>query len=317
MPEGRNRLVDYLVYVALRVAAAFVQMFSPKAVYLAVGRLGNAWYRLHRRHRLRATDHVRASFPNWSQERVQQTVKGSLRNLAYLGIEALLTARLMNRWSWRRCVVLGDIREVCRILLERQTGAIFISGHFGGWEVAGYAMAALGFTGYAVARPLDNPYLNEYLLGSRQKAGLNILDKRGATEQMDDILGNRNYVGFIADQDAGPRGVFVDFFGRQASTYKAPSLVAMRHKAPIIVAYGRRLGEQYRFELGFQRIIYPHEWADKEDPIRWITQEYTAALEDIIRSSPDQYLWIYRRWKTRPRDQQPIENAPNRSAIPK
>ena len=58
---------------------------------------------------------------------------------------------------------------------------------------------------------------------------------------------------------------------------------------------------EYHFEIGIQRIIHPHEWADKHDPLRWITQQYTAALEQVVRTSPEQYLWIHRRWKHRPR----------------
>ena len=79
-------------------------------------------------------------------------------------------------------------------------------------------------------------------------------------------------VGFIADQDAGHKGVFVDFFGRPASTYKAIALLAMRHGAPVVVGYGRRLGAEYKFEIGVNRIILPGEWADKDDPMTWITE---------------------------------------------
>ena len=180
---------------------------------------------------------------------------------------------------------------------------ILIAGHFGNWEVIGYTMATLGFTGYAIAKSLDNPYLNDYLLGVRQKMGLKILDKAGAMKLMDDILQKKELVSFVADQDAGKRGVFVDFFGRKASSYKAPALTAIRNNVPLIVGFGRRLGNQYKFEMGIERVIRPDQWANAKDPVLWITQEYTRSLENIIRRAPEQYLWIYRRWKTRPGDE--------------
>jgi len=311
MSKRRNKLSDYLAYLGVRLVAMFVHMFDWRVVYAAAGWLGNTWCRLDRRHRERAAEHVRQCFPEWDEPRVQRTVQGSFRNLVYLAIEVLLTTRLITRGRWRRHIELADMREVFRLLMARRGGMLLITGHFGGWEVSGYTVATLGFKAYALARPLDNPYLNEYLLGVRQRNGLTILDKGGAMSQMNDLLGrDREIVGFIADQDAGKRGVFVDFFGRAASSYRAPALTAMRYNVPVVVGYGRRIGEGYRFRLGVERVIHPHEWADQDDPVRWITQEYTAALERVVRMDPQQDLWIYRRWKTRPKDETPPAETP-------
>ena len=109
-------------------------------------------------------------------------------------------------------------------------------------------------------------------------------------------------VGFIADQNAGHKGMFVDFFGQPASTYKSIGLLAMATESPIVVGYARRISRGLRYELGVERIIYPREWQDQQDPLRWITQEYTAAIERFVRRDPGQYLWIHRRWKSKPRN---------------
>lgn len=303
MKISGKKLTDYLTYLAVRLVAMVVYMFPWEAVYDLAGWLGDQWYRFDQRHRNRAADHVRQSFPDWTEASVQQVVQGSFRNLVYLGIDILLTTRLITVGRWRKHIVPADIAESLRLLLERKTAQIMIAGHFSSWEVSGYAMAMLGFDGYAVARRLDNPYLDEYLMGVRERNGMRIIDKQGATEKMDEIIDLRQFVGFIADQDAGKRGVFVDFFGRAASTYKAPSLLAMQHNLPVIIGYGKRLKERFRFEIGVERIIYPSEWADRDDPLQWLTREYTLALENVVRRDPAQYLWIYRRWKTRPKDE--------------
>ena len=299
--RARNKLHDYLAYLALRLVAMVIYMAPSLVVYRLAGWVGDLWYRLDGRHRDRAGQHMRESFPDWPEEKIQSVIAGSFRNLVYLVIEILLTTRLITCIRWRKYIVFNRTPEMFRRLLGHDSAMIFISGHFGGWEVLGYAMATLGFKGYALARPLDNPYLNKHLMGIREKTGLRILDKAGATQYLEGILNEGNYVGFIADQDAGPRGVFVDFFGRSASTYKAPAIMAIAHNLPIAISYARRVNEQFRFEAGVQRTIYPNEWADKKDPVTWITQQYTTALENVIRSAPEQYLWIYRRWKTPPR----------------
>ena len=78
----------------------------------------------------------------------------------------------------------------------------------------------------------------------------------------------------------------------------------MQHNVPILVGYARRLSDNFEYEVGCNRIIEPHEWSDKPDQLHWITQEYTSAIEQFIRQVPEQYLWIHRRWKTRPKDEQ-------------
>jgi KDO2-lipid IV(A) lauroyltransferase len=107
------------------------------------------------------------------------------------------------------------------MLLRRDHGMIVLTGHFGNWEILGYVMGTMGFETTSVARTLDNPYINNYVMGMREKHGQRIVDKKGATEPVIKALEENGVVGFIADQNAGAKGCFVDFFGRKASTYKS------------------------------------------------------------------------------------------------
>jgi len=305
MARPRNKLADYLVYVGARLFAMFVHMFDWQASYYALRLAGDLLYRFDRRHRDIAQRHLRLSFPDWPEEKIDRVAHESFRHMMYLGLEFIMTHRLVTPTRWCEHTVLRYQPENIRLLTERKSGIVYVAGHFGNWERVGYTMAVVGFHGYAVARPLDNPYLNRYVMGLRQKKGMTILDKKGATEHMDEILTSRQYVSFIADQDAGRKGVFVDFFGRKASTVKAPGLIAMRYEVPVVVGYGRRLDACFGFEIGIERIIHPDEWKGASDPLRWITQEYTKALEDVIRRNPEQYLWAHRRWKHRPKGEPP------------
>lgn len=305
MAKPRNKLLDFLQYVGLRVFAMFVHMFGLRANYRTGRIIGNLLYKFDRRHRNRAIEHLRRSFPDWPESKYRTVARASMRNMIYLGLEFLLTTRLVTHGTWRRHVKLTNLGETLRLLLERKTGLIMVTGHFGNWEVVGYTMAALGFPTVSVARRIDNPFVDCYVLGMRERAGQRIIDKRGATQVVPEVLQQREVVCFIADQDAGRTGAFVDFFHRKASTYKAIALMAMEHQTPIVVGYGRRVKEQYGFEIGAHRIIYPRQWQDKDDPMMWITQEYTTAMEEVVRLAPEQYLWVHRRWKHRPRGEQP------------
>lgn len=291
--------MDWLAYSAVRLFAMCVHMFRAERSYVTARLLGDLMWAIDRRHRRIACAHLRLSFPDWDEPTVRRVARESIHHMMYLAIEVLFTPRLLTPRTWRRFVCLHNMDEHLRRLLRQQRGGAIVTGHFGNWEIPAYLMATLGFPVVSVARPLDNPLLNEYLLGVRERTGQTILDKRGAAENVDRILTGRGSLAFIADQDAGRKGRFVDFFGRPASTYKSIALVAARYEVPLVVAYGKRLGA-FRFEVGIQRIIDPAEWADHDDPIGWLTQEYTRELENVVRTAPAQYLWLHRRWKHRP-----------------
>jgi KDO2-lipid IV(A) lauroyltransferase len=308
MPKRKNRTrsktLDYLAYLGVRLFAMVVHMFDWQSNYRTARVIGNLMYRFDARHRRRAVEHLRRSFPDWSEQRCHAVARASMRNLVYLGLEMLFTTRLITPARWRRHITLTNMAETVNHLLQRDRGVIMLTGHFGNWEVVGYTIATLGFATYSVARRLDNPYLDRYIFDIRQKQGQIILDKRGATAEVPDLLDANETVCFIADQDAGRKGLFVDFFGRPASTYKSIALMAMEYNVPVVVGFGRRLNEEYHFEIGIADVINPDDWAGEDDPLRYITQRYTNALESVIRTAPEQYLWVHRRWKHRPRGEQ-------------
>ncbi|MFP4105350.1 MAG: lysophospholipid acyltransferase family protein [Phycisphaerae bacterium] len=302
--KTRNPIADYLVYVALRLFETVVHILGVSTSYAIARFFGDLMYKFDRKHRRIAMEHLRRSFPDWDEPRRAKVARECCHELMFFGLELMLTTRLVNLWRWKRYIRLRDMSEPLRMVIERERGMIFLTGHYGNFEVAGYTMATLGLPTVSVARMQDNRYLNEHLLGIRQKKGQTILDKKGATAEIPNLLQQGEVVCLVADQDAGRKGVFVDFFGRKASTYKSFGLMAMNFNVPVVVGYGRRLGDTYKFEVGVQRIIQPEEWADKDDPLRWITEQYTHALEDIVREQPGQYWWFHRRWKHRPRGEQ-------------
>jgi KDO2-lipid IV(A) lauroyltransferase len=219
-------------------------------------------------------DNLRASFPEKSEQWIWQTGQRSFEHIAMLAIDVIFTPRLVRKHNWRHYSRYRSV-ERAKWLMQEGRGLLMISAHYGNFEIVGYIMGLFGFNIYSVARPLDNKFINKYLYDVRQRAGQKMIDKKGAAELMGHVASSGATLCFVADQDAGP----------------------------IAVGYGRRIGNRFYFELGVTRIIFPHEWADKDDPLLWVTAEYTTAIEQFVREDPTQYWWLHRRWKHRPREE--------------
>jgi KDO2-lipid IV(A) lauroyltransferase len=305
MAKPRNKAIDLAQYVGIRTAAMLLCSFSVGANLRAARKLGNLMYAFDRKHRNRVIDNLRHAYPAMSDQRRHAIVRRSMQHLMMLGVETLFTTRLIHLETWAGVCELENFREVLQLLLSRNQRVIMLTGHYGNWEILGYVLGTLGFDTTSIARPLDNPYVNRWMLGVREKKGQRILPKKGATPAVTQVLGSGGAVSFIADQDAGKKGIFVDFFGRPASTYKSIGLLAMEYQAPIVVGFARRIGD-FKFSIGVQEIIHPQDWRDQDDPLRYITQRYTAAIEAFVRKDPEQYLWMHRRWKTRPKSERAV-----------
>ena len=212
---------------------------------------------------------------------------------------------LMNRFTWPRYVRVVNFKELVKHVLAG-SGLIMVTPHYGSFELMGHLLACFGFRMAAVMRPLDNYYLNRFLVSTRRLHGLELFDKKGATASAEKFITEGGLLCFIGDQDAGRKGIFVDFFGRPASAYKSIGLLAMQTRRPIVVGYARRRDLEARYEIGVQRIIRPEDWEAQGDPLLWITQAYTAAMEAIVRAAPEQYFWMHRRWKSQPRKRKPV-----------
>ncbi len=300
--KKQNIVLDWLAYLALRILVLVLCMFKVETNLRTACFLGRMLWKYYHRGRDRALDNLRASFPEKDQQWIWQTGRRSFEHMAMLAIDVLSAPRLVKKQNWRDYSYFKNA-EYAKWLMKEGKGLLLVGGHYSNFEIMGYMLGLFGFNVYSIARPLDNRFISKYLYGVRQRAGQKIIDKKGATAMMDQITADGATLCFIADQDAGRKGVFVDFFGRKASTYKSIGLLAIANNIPIGVGYSRRVDNRFYFEIGVNRIILPEEWADKDDPLKWVTQEYTKAIEDFVRQDPSQYWWLHRRWKHRPKEE--------------
>ena len=298
--ELRKKVPDYLLYVALRTGFLLIQLFPIEVMQLIGRGLGNLLYWIDRKHRKRGIENLTQAFGHeWSPQQVRTTARRCCQHMVILGMEILSLAKLINRHTWHEYVELDNVAETLRVICDNR-GIILLTGHFGNWEVLGYMVGALGIRTYAIVRPIDNPYIDRWLMSHRQETGQSLISKFGAADLAVKVIEKEQALCFLADQHAGSKGVWVDFFGRKASTYKSIALLSLQMNCPIAVAGAWRLGNRFRFRTYINDVIDPQEYADDKDAVIHITERYTKDLEEIIRKAPDQYLWMHRRWREPP-----------------
>ena len=224
--KKQNPVLDYLGYLGVRLALLAMSFFHISTNLKTARFLGRCLWKYYHRGRRRALENLRRSYPEKSERWIWDTGRKSFENIALLAVEVLFTPRLVKKGNWRNFSTYKNV-ERAKWMMKEGKGLILVTGHYGNFEITGYLMSLFGFNLYSVARPLDNPFINNYLYSVRKRVGQKIVDKRGATKQVQSILSSGAALGFIADQDAGRKGIFVDFFGRKASTYKSIGLLAI------------------------------------------------------------------------------------------
>ncbi len=314
MARKRSKTFDFIVFLIIRCVVCVIHSVPPSWSFWLSDRIAWLLYRYVPSRKRIALENLQASFPELASnaERADQLVLAMYRHLIRAVFEGVLLSRKLHLTNWRSFIDIYPAVGLPAVMFS-QRPALLVTGHFGNWEMAGCVFGRFGFKTYAIARVLDNPYLERFVLRLRQATGQTIIAKRDDFDRLTSVLASGGKVSTLADQDAGPRGVFVDFFGRSASTHKAIALMAMEFDAWIVVTGVPRISRANRaagmpptgmestfYAVEVEEIIDPRDYASRPDAIKAITQRYTSALERLIRRHPEQYFWLHRRWKHQP-----------------
>jgi KDO2-lipid IV(A) lauroyltransferase len=197
----------------------------------------------------------------------------------------------------RDAVSIEGIEHLDRIRGEGR-GALLISGHYGNWELLGAAIAARGYPIGYLAKSQSNPHVDRIQNAIRARAGVGII-KQESAHRLLYALKRREFVGILADQNAGGEGLFVDFLGRPASVFRGPAYFAFRTQSPIVPVAIRRIGPGRHHVTVRPPLRVDPAW-DEETAVRELTRAHVASLERFIREHPEHYFWVHRRWKTDP-----------------
>lgn len=291
-----RNLGNYLVYLLVRVLICVAQMLpigTARQIADGLAVVFNDWLGVRRKV---VQENLQHAFADLDDRQRHELARAMWRHLFLLAFEVAHTSRKLHKANWHEHIRMTGLEGLIDLLLDDRP-VILVTGHFGNFEIGGYVLGFFGLPTHAIARTLDNPYLDRFIARFRAATGQTLIPKVGGYDQILEVLQSRGTLSVLADQSAGRKGCWVDFFGRPASTYKAIALFAMQYDAPIAVAYARRLDEPMHFELSVEEILDPRTVEDPIAAVREITQWYTKRLEDVIRRNPDQYWWVHRRWK--------------------
>jgi Kdo2-lipid IVA lauroyltransferase/acyltransferase len=283
-----------LEYLAVRSVASAVRVMSPRHVRDWGSRLGLAYYGIDRAHRRIALANLAAAFPARSPEERRTLARQVFGHFGRTLLELLKFTTLSDDRKME--LVEWDGEDRVRLAYAQGRGVLFCTGHFGCWEQQSIAHA-LKFEPMAVlARPLDNPKLHAMLEQVRTCTGNSVIYRRGAVRRVMRLLAAGHGVGILIDQHMiSPDAVYVDFFGRPASTTSTLAALALRTGAPVVPLFALPLPD------GRYRMIYEHPVepprADAPDAVRDFTQRCTDVLEMYVRRHPELWLWMHRRWR--------------------
>lgn len=297
-----SAMVQYFEKISYRViSAAFclLGLVPPKTACRLADTIGHIWFVFDRRHRNVAVDNLNRVFGReMSGAEIRGLARKIFQNLVRILFEIGWAQHLSDRQFWKffRFKGLHHLGSA----VKKGKGVLMLTAHMGNWELMAMAAGRLGYPMSAVYRPFDFKPLDRYFIKLRGAYGAGLYPKANAMRKILRSLKRKEVVGILLDQNTNvDAGVFVDFFGRPACTNKGLALMALGTRAPVIPVFVFRENNGFKVDIGAE--IPLMETGDQEADIAMNTRLYNRVLETAIRRHPEQWFWVHRRWKTRPK----------------
>jgi len=284
---------------ALFGLAAVVRRLPEQRALRLADRVGEAMRVLSPRHRRLVLINMTIAF---GKERSRQELEALARRYYRYATRSLVEFLTMSQLSVEQ--IKAKVKLVgCHHLsdaLSKGKGCILLTGHYGNWELVGARLAAEGFPINVIARSQADPKVTDLLVGVREVVGMTVIDRdRGGAAGALRALRNNGIVAILLDQNAGDQGIFVDFFGKQASTAAGPAALARRTGAAVVPVFAIRNDDNSHQGLCLPPLELTYG-DDKQADIHRNTQIMVKVIEERIRQCPEQWFWMHRRWKKRP-----------------
>ena len=291
----RTYLEYGIALTLLKMLGALPRVLALQAGY-AFGAIAHAVLPHLRRH---AEANLRIAFPAMNDAERQRIKRNVFRNLGRLLGEVTQFPKL-NRDNIQPIVTYAGLEHYVNAVNSGR-GVILLTGHLGAWELSVFAHSIAGYPMSFLKRNVDNPLVEQ--LGERYRArfGNRSIDKKSSVREVLKTLKAGGVVGILADLNASrEEGVFCDFFGVPASTTAGVATLALRTGALVVPGYLLWDEAAQIHRLHFEPPVETIDTGYQKEDVQTNTARYTTVLERVIRQHPDQWLWIHRRWKTRP-----------------
>ncbi|MBS1853245.1 MAG: lysophospholipid acyltransferase family protein [Acidobacteria bacterium] len=266
-----------------------------------------AWivYVLHVRLRHVGLRNLELAFPEKSKGERARILRGEFTSLGRQLAE-LCRFPKYTRENVSQVVVYDGFENYERAY-ARGKGVLFLTAHLGGWELSAFAHSLHGHPLHVVMRAMDNVYLDRMIRHYRTMHGNKVVEKDDFARGLLAAMKAGETVGILMDTNmTPPQGIFVDFFGIPACTASGLARIALRTDAAVVPGFTVWDPVLGKYRLRFEPAVPLVRTGDNEADIAANTQKFTKVIEDYVRRYPEQWLWVHRRWKTRPEGQKPL-----------
>jgi len=293
MKHRRATFQHYLEYAAWLTITGAVRLLPRRAVVLTADAIGWLMYKVFRVRRKLVDEQI---------------------SLALGGKRSAIELRRIGLRSWQNTVLTffeflapraAAVAAVEGEEFLRQVmpgPVIVITGHLGNWEDMSSYAKQVGVQIAAVGKPMHNPLVNDSIAAGRARRGVEIIEVKASMKRLVDATRAGKWIAILGDQDARRAGIFVPFFGRPASTAVGPAHFAWKLNQPLFPAYCVHMDDPLRsLKVVMMAPIYPDSTVPRDAEIQRLTLAHVQALEEAVRRYPENYFWLHRRWKTKPR----------------
>ncbi|MDD4203181.1 MAG: lysophospholipid acyltransferase family protein [Candidatus Omnitrophica bacterium] len=289
----------YYLYGLLKIFYFLTSLLPIRVIsYIGVlcGRIG---FYLSTKQRHITIEHLKRSFPEKSSKEIYVIAKKVFENIvrSFAEFSQAWKITTKNKELW----FIDNGMDKVKACLKQGKGCIILIGHLGNWEFFGQYFPLMGVKASTIVKDMYFYKYNIWLSQLRKIKGLGLIDRREKPRQLLKLLKSNIALGILADQDIESiEGIFVDFFKKKAYTPIAPVKLAMVTGAPIVPCFMVRVGKRYRFIAEDPIFIIDEKGKEKQESIRKYTEKWSAIFEQYITKYPEQWVWMHRRWKTRP-----------------
>jgi Kdo2-lipid IVA lauroyltransferase/acyltransferase len=248
------------------------------------------------------------AFPGWSEAQRKRVIRRMIQQIGWMAAEFSQFPKYARK-NIERIVVLDGFEnfDAARRLGK---GVLFLTGHMSAWELAPFAQALYGHPLHFLVRPIANRRVDALVNNYRCLSGNQPIEKNKSARSILRILADGGTVGILSDHNTVlEESVFVDFFGIPASTTSGLARLALRTEAAVVPGFLSWDGARRKYRLRFEPAIELSRTGEEERDVLENTARFTRTIEDYVRTYPDQWLWVHKRWKTRPPGEKEIYPA--------
>ncbi len=295
----KKRFIRGIIYYGLRILVIIASKLPMNIGVRVGGFLGRLVYYILHKERRKTINNLKRAFPEKGNTELKKIAKGCFASLGK-GLFELINLPKINKNNLDKIVKVEGEAHV-KEALSKGRGFIFITGHVGNWEIMGAVFGIKGYKVNVIAAPLYDNRINELLIRQRAVHNVRVI-LRGSQNIKREIikaLHNNESLSMLIDQDTKVPGIFVDFFGRQAYTPLGAASIALRTGSPVLMGFITRQSDNtHKITIGPTLNLI--NTGDRESDIRENTLLFTKIIEEQIRKTPEQWVWMHNRWKKQP-----------------